>query len=121
MQQAFETYRPYIEDLICVYSEDALRLEKVAALRAEKHPVVFTTTILERGFTMARLDVVVINSQLFEKAALIQIAGRVGRKMVAPTGRVWFYHQGISLSMLRAKREMNQMNKLAKVRGWIDD
>ncbi|MEB6569955.1 DEAD/DEAH box helicase family protein [Staphylococcus auricularis] len=121
MHQAFETYRPYIEDLICVYSEDALRLEKVAALRAKKHPVVFTTTILERGFTMAHLDVVVINSQLFDTAALIQIAGRVGRKIVAPTGRVWFFHQGISLSMLRAKRDIKHMNQLAKARGWIDD
>ena len=30
---------------------------------------------------MARLDVIVINAETFSKAALIQIAGRVGRKI----------------------------------------
>jgi hypothetical protein len=29
---------------------------------------------------MAQLDVIVINADTFEKAALVQIAGRVGRK-----------------------------------------
>ena len=33
---------------------------------------------------MAQLDVIVINAHTFEKAALIQIAGRVGRKQGAP-------------------------------------
>ena len=30
---------------------------------------------------MAKLDVIVMNAETFEKAALVQIAGRVGRKM----------------------------------------
>ena len=39
---------------------------------------------------MARLDVIVINAETFSKAALIQIAGRVGRKIEEPNGLVLF-------------------------------
>ena len=54
---------------------------------------------------MAQLDVIVINAHTFEKAALIQIAGRVGRKQGAPTGKVIFMHEGVSIAMIQAKRE----------------
>ena len=53
---------------------------------------------------MAQLDVIVINADTFEKAALVQIAGRVGRKQEAPTGKVLFLHEGVSISMLMAKK-----------------
>ncbi|MCE3315759.1 DNA/RNA helicase, partial [Staphylococcus aureus] len=88
MKNAYLRYRSHIPNLICVYSEDVYRFEKVEALRRGEHSIVFTTTILERGFTMARLDVIVINAETFSKAALIQIAGRVGRKIEEPNGLV---------------------------------
>ncbi|MEQ5989750.1 hypothetical protein [Staphylococcus saccharolyticus] len=46
-----------------MHSEDALRFEKVEALRRGEHAIVFTTTILERGFTMifAKKDIVSMN------------------------------------------------------------
>ena len=101
-----EYYKKIFSDLICISSEDALRFEKVKALREGKHRIVFTTTILERGFTMAQLDV---------------IAGRVGRKQEAPTGMVLFLHEGVSISMLMAKKDITRMNKLGIQRGWIDE
>lgn len=116
-----EYYKKIFSDLICISSEDALRFEKVKALREGKHRIVFTTTILERGFTMAQLDVIVINADTFEKAALVQIAGRVGRKQEAPTGMVLFLHEGVSISMLMAKKDITKMNKLGIQRGWIDE
>ena len=119
MQQAAKTYRLHFPDLIDVYSEDALRFEKVDALRAGKHRIVFTTTILERGFTMARLDVAVMHAHQFESAALIQMAGRSGRKAEAPTGTVHFYHTGKTLGMMRACRDIRKMNRLAREKGWI--
>ena len=61
---------------------------------------------------MAQLDVIVINADTFEKAALVQIAGRVGRKQEAPTGMVLFIHEGVSISMLMAKKDITRMNKL---------
>lgn len=104
MHETYLTYKNDIDNLICVHSEGALRFEKVEALRRGEHAIVFTTTILERGFTMANLDVIVINAGTFEKASLVQIAGRVGRKQVAPTGLVLFLHEGVSLSMIFAKK-----------------
>ncbi|MGW9856523.1 late competence protein required for DNA uptake (superfamily II DNA/RNA helicase) [Staphylococcus hominis] len=121
MIKVSEYYKKVFSDLICISSEDALRFEKVKALREGKHRIVFTTTILERGFTMAQLDVIVINADTFEKAALVQIAGRVGRKQEAPTGMVLFLHEGVSISMLMAKKDITRMNKLGIQRGWIDE
>ena len=37
--------------------------------------------------------------------ALIQIAGRVGRKQGAPTGKVIFMHEGVSIAMIQAKEK----------------
>lgn len=104
MHQTYLKYRTLIPNLISVSSEDAHRFEKVEALRRGEHFIVFTTTILERGFTMAKLDVIVMNAETFEKAALVQIAGRVGRKIEAPQGLVLFLHEGVSLSMILAKK-----------------
>ena len=51
----------------------------------------------------------------------VQIAGRVGRKQEAPTGMVLFLHEGVSISMLMAKKDITRMNKLGIQRGWIDE
>ncbi|MEJ7445719.1 helicase-related protein, partial [Staphylococcus hominis] len=71
MIKAFKTYQAQIPNLIYIHSEDEQRFEKVQSLRAGNHVVVFTTTILERGFTMEKLDVVVIDADQFSKEALI--------------------------------------------------
>lgn len=120
MEQALVHYQKYFKDLVAVHSEDALRFEKVEALRAGKHPIIFTTTILERGFTMAHLDVIVIDSQSFQTAALVQIAGRTGRKIQDTSGLVLFLHNGVTLSMVQAKRQIKQMNQLGLQKGWLD-
>ena len=115
-----QQYKMDIPDLICVHSEDDLRFEKIEALRRGQHKIVFTTTILERGFTMTHLDVVVVDAGSFQQEALIQIAGRVGRKQQSPSGLVLFLHEGVTLSMILAKRNIISMNRLAIKRGWID-
>lgn len=120
MKQAFEVYRKHIPDLIYVHSEDALRFDKVTALREGCHPIVFTTTILERGFTMSHLDVIVLNSQDFKTAALVQIAGRTGRKIQDTKGLVLYLHNGVSLSMMHAKYQFKQMNRIGIEKGWLD-
>lgn len=120
MKKMYSIYRRYIEGITCVYSNDCERFEKIADLRAGRYKVIFTTTILERGFTMARLDVIVLQSQLFHTSALIQIAGKVGRKLHACNGLVLFCHQGVSWSMICARRKIKHMNHLAIKKGWVD-
>ncbi|MDG0843031.1 DEAD/DEAH box helicase family protein [Staphylococcus equorum] len=120
MKQMYHCYKTEITSMTCVHSEDALRFEKVRGLRKGEYKVMFTTTILERGFTMANLDVIVLNSHMFESSALVQIAGRVGRKLEAPTGSVLFLHEGITMSMLKARKDIKKMNMLAHSKGWLD-
>ena len=48
-------------------------LAKFKHFRNGEHAIVFTTTILERGFTMAQLDVIVINAHTFEKVHLFKL------------------------------------------------
>lgn len=120
MNKTYQQYKMDIADLICVHSEDDLRFEKIEDLRRGQHKIVFTSTILERGFTMTHLDVVVVDAGSFQQEALIQIAGRVGRKQQSPSGLVLFLHEGVTLSIVLAKRNIISMNRLAIKRGWVD-
>ncbi|MGT2597140.1 hypothetical protein ACVQ90_15295 [Staphylococcus aureus] len=51
-----------------------------------------------------KLHVVVIDAHQYTQEALIQIAGRVGRKLECPTGKVLFFHEGVSMNMIQAKK-----------------
>nr|WP_252899005.1 helicase-related protein [Secundilactobacillus odoratitofui] len=76
-----------------VHAADPKRHEKVQLMRDLAINCLITTTILERGITFPGIDVIVIgaNDPVFSTAALVQIAGRVGRKETAPTGLVRFF------------------------------
>ena len=80
--------------------------------------ILITTTILERGVTFDYLDVLVFeaNHKIFTKEALIQIAGRVGRKEYDYNGKVVFLADKINKNMRLAIKEINYMNNLAKYR-----
>nr|WP_165983305.1 DEAD/DEAH box helicase [Macrococcus goetzii] len=112
MEQTFRSLKKNIQTkTVCVYSGDDERHEKIEAIRNASYQFVFTTTILERGFTMHGLSVWVMNSHLFRSDSLIQIAGRVDRKGDERNGEVIFFHDGVSLSMIAAVRDIRQMNK----------
>ena len=121
MKEAYNQYKTRFTTITYVHSDDVYRFEKVKDLRNGKYQIVFTTTILERGFTMTNLDVIVCNSHNFSTNALIQIAGRVGRKREDPSGLVLFLHEGITFKMLQARKNIKRMNQLAREKGWIDD
>ncbi|TDM14686.1 DEAD/DEAH box helicase family protein [Macrococcus bovicus] len=118
MAQAADVYRDF--QPVTVYAADALRHEKVEAIRAGQHAIIFTTTILERGFTMANLDVYVIGAESYTAECLVQMAGRVDRKFIPYEGTVRFFHDGVSREMQAAVQEIRKMNIDAKKRGWID-
>ncbi|WP_074018188.1 DEAD/DEAH box helicase [Massilibacterium senegalense] len=105
-----------------VHAEDPNRKEKVEAFQKGRVTFLVTTTILERGVTVKGLDVAVLGAEevIFTEAALVQIAGRVGRKQDAPTGDVVFFHYGVTKAMVKAQAHIEQRNYLAKKAGWID-
>ena len=77
-----------------------------------KYKYLITTSILERGITIPRVQVIVYKSDhvIFDKATLIQIAGRVGRKRDSPYGDVVFIAQNQSLEVEEAIKEIEEIN-----------
>lgn len=86
-------------------------------------PGLLTTTILERGVTIERLEVAVIGAEhkVFSDSALVQIAGRVGRSVANPAGTISFFHYGKSKAMVETVHHIQMMNKDAMKRGLLDE
>nr|WP_243674388.1 helicase-related protein [Lentilactobacillus kisonensis] len=130
-KQRFLLFVPHIKDLAAVksaiqqahiqanfdtvYSADPDRIEKVAAMRNRRLDFIITTTILERGVTFPGTDVLVLKADdaIFSAAALVQIAGRVGRSSERPDGRVLFYCESHCATVRSCQRQIRQMNQRA--------
>lgn len=91
------------------------RLDIVEKFRQKDITILVTTTILERGVTFPCVDVFVVeaNHCLFSRSALVQIAGRVGRSMERPTGELIFFHDGTTMAIEKAIKEIREMNQEA--------
>ncbi|HEU5139263.1 MAG TPA: DEAD/DEAH box helicase [Bacillales bacterium] len=103
------------ERVIGVHAEDGERREKVQQFRSREAPIIVTTTILERGVTVANVDVVVLGAddKVFTEQALVQVSGRVGRSSSAPGGEILYFHYGRTKAMLDARRHIKAMNREA--------
>ncbi|WJQ81133.1 DEAD/DEAH box helicase [Brevibacillus brevis] len=99
-----------------VHAADPMREEKVEAFRKKRFALMVTTTILERGVTIPKSDVVVLGAEVpvFDEASLVQIAGRVGRSIDDPTGSVLFLQADRANAPKQAVRQITQMNQLAQ-------
>ncbi|MDQ0891961.1 competence protein ComFA [Paenibacillus sp. V4I9] len=112
------------EAIVCVEgtsSKDLARTEKVQLFRNREIRVLVTTTILERGVTVPKSDVFIMDadSQLFDEAALVQMAGRAGRSKEDPAGKVYFAAKEITQSQKEAIRQIKQMNRIARKQGYL--
>lgn len=118
-----EQVQSLFPNLQAVHSQHPSRKERVQALRNGEIHGLLTTTILERGVTIERLEVAVIGAEheVFTESALVQIAGRVGRSFSHPTGNVTFFHYGKTQAMVEAIEHIKMMNQEAKKRGLLDD
>ncbi|MGD7052998.1 DEAD/DEAH box helicase [Sutcliffiella horikoshii] len=109
-------------DLVAgVHSKDTDRKEKVARFREGKIKMLITTTILERGVTVANVQVGVLGSEddVYSESALVQIAGRVGRSSQYPNGDVRFFHYGKTNEMVGAVDQIRRMNYQARKGGYF--
>lgn len=104
-----------------VSSKDPLRKEKVVMMRKGEIQFLLTTTILERGVTFSNIDVLVLGAEegIFTESALVQIAGRCGRAADYPQGEVLFFHDGKTIAMKRAIKQIKKMNQIAYERGLV--
>src|SRR5690606_39070982 len=100
-----------------VYAGDPERVEKVAAFARGDVNLLVSTSILERGVTLPRLDVVVFaadDERVFDAAALVQMAGRAGRSPEDPRGRVVFLAGRATPAIHEAIATIQRFNELAQ-------
>ena len=87
--------------------------EVIEMFRNHEIPVLFTSTILERGVTFKNIHILVLqsNHNVFDQASLIQIAGRVGRDPNFPNGLALFYGDEKNESIRECIRALKRMNE----------
>ncbi|WP_338135890.1 helicase-related protein [Paenibacillus thiaminolyticus] len=100
---------------------DAQRGDRVLRFRKRDIRMLVTTTILERGVTVPKSDVYILDAddKLFDEASLVQMAGRAGRSKDDPAGMVVFGSRQWNRAQRRAVRQIRGMNRLARRRGYL--
>ena len=95
-----------------VSSKRAGRDKIIERFKKGKYRYLITTAVLERGVTIKDCQVIVFGSdnKIYDQAALIQIAGRAGRKADAPSGEVIFLANQESEGMINAIKEIKYCN-----------
>ena len=88
------------------------RPQIIEGFKNGKYSYLVTTAVLERGVTVKGVQVMVYgaDNQIYDSAALIQIAGRVGRKKGATDGDVFFLAKKETKSMRKAIKEIRFCN-----------
>ncbi|MCD9022298.1 DEAD/DEAH box helicase family protein [Cohnella sp. NL03-T5] len=102
-------------------SKDAERNDKVTFFRDHSLSLLVTTTILERGVTIPKSDVFILDAgnPLFDAASLVQMAGRAGRSSADPFGLVYFGAPVWTTSQRSSIQQIRSMNSLAKQQGYL--
>ena len=87
--------------------------EIIEDFREKKYQYLVTTAVLERGITVKNMQVIVFHadSYIYDDHALVQIAGRVGRKKDAPEGEVIFIGKSKTKHMEKAISDIIFANK----------
>lgn len=107
------------KELAGVYSQDPERDSKIRQFRLGKIRFLISTTILERGVTVERCHVAIVGADhpIFDRATLIQMAGRVGRSATYQRGEVWLIAQEKTKAQLQTIKEIKKLNQIAKKEG----
>jgi competence protein ComFA len=102
-------------------SQDPERGDKVLRFRDRTIRVLVTTTILERGVTVPKSDVFILDadSGMFDEGALVQMAGRAGRSKDDPAGKVYFVAAERTRAQVHAVRQIRSMNQIARNEGYF--
>ncbi len=98
-----------------VFNSQIKNKEEIFSLIKKRvYKIVITTTILERGITLEKLNVIVFNAdhKVFDYRCLIQISGRVGRKKNNPGGYIYFLAKHVNEDIKKAIQDIKNSNSL---------
>lgn len=111
-EQTYNFLKHFVKNGNYVHSRCLNRAESIQLFKSGKYKYLVTTSVLERGVTIEGLQVIVIYADhaLYDKNALVQISGRVGRKANDPNGEVIFLADKKSKSMEEARNEIRAKN-----------
>ncbi|KKM09923.1 hypothetical protein SY88_16835 [Clostridiales bacterium PH28_bin88] len=104
------------------HSRDPDRERKRERFCRGEFPILVTTTIMERGITVPRVNVLVLfaeQDRVFDEGTLVQVAGRAGRTQEYPGGRVWFVGSRVTAAMAGAVEKVRALNREAYQRGYL--
>ena len=109
----YDTVSHFKDRTLCGITIVGYKPTIVEKFRKKELSILVTTTILERGVTFSQVDVFVCmaNHHLYTCSSLILIGGWGGPSPERPTGKLYFFHEGLSKSMLQCRKEINAMNK----------
>ena len=91
-EQVYKIIKIFVKNGTFVHSKCKDRTQKILKFKKGGYDYLVTTAVLERGVTFKNLQVIIYDadSEIYNSQTLIQIAGRVGRKIDAPEGEVIF-------------------------------
>ena len=107
--------------VLATHSRDPKRDEQRELFGKTAPSVMVTTSVLERGITVPKADVIVLyaHDDLYDARTLIQMAGRSGRAASHPTGSVYFIAAANTKSIQWAVDRLEEINADARQRGLL--
>ena len=100
-----------------VHSKREDRNDVITSFKCGKLKYLVTTSVLERGVTVRNIQVMVISSDsnIYSSGVLIQISGRVGRKIDAYDGEVIYVADKETSEMKEAIEKIKEANEYVDV------
>ena len=103
----------FVKNGTFVHSKCKDRSKRIADFKQGRYDYLVTTAVLERGVTFKNLQVIICDAdnELYDSYTLIQISGRVGRKIDAPEGEVIFLVNKTTREIEKAISTIQDKNK----------
>lgn len=104
------------------YAADPERDRKRIGFKQGEFPFLLSTTIMERGITVANAHVLVLFAdyvKVFDEGTLIQMAGRAGRSAAFPEGEVLFIGEKVTPAIEGASKKIGLLNRTAAAQGYL--
>ena len=112
-EQIYKIIKIPVKNGIFVHSKCKDRSQKINKFKKGGYDYLVTTAVLERGVTFKDLQVIIYDadSDIYDSQALIQISGRVGRKIDAPEGEVLFLVNKATTEINKAIETIKRKNR----------